>query len=230
MGYRAIAGGKGWGGAAPKRGPVVMEPGAIVSGISAIVALVAAAISWSSSRHAKRNADKALGDLPPFIEVFQTEESIHGDRLPAIAVQITNYNRRAILLRRLDVEVDDRYTAFRTTRDDETDVDKLALAGIVASNMDREYSHFVYNPPLRLPGNRLLGTTPPRYDFQFCVTVRESEFLGAWPAPAHVNIEYSVAGAEHVFQCQFDITLHRWSPGTFKSRFRVLPKSPDDNA
>jgi hypothetical protein len=203
-----------------------IEPQTIVSSIAAAIAAGAALIAWRSSIHAKRNADKALGEIDPFIEVFQIESTLYGGGIPRVAVQITNYNRRAMLLRRLEFETNDGFIAYRISDHD----DQMALAGIVDAiirdegELD-EVVQYSYDPPLRLPGNRSLGTNPPNYEFLYQVTEKVGRTTD-WRTIVGINIEYAIDGTDKVHKEHFEREIMRNGVTEFTARFRSLPGAP----
>jgi hypothetical protein len=194
----------------------------LIGAVSALIAAGSALVAWQSSSHSKRNADKALGDVEPFIEMFQLESTFYGGKIPRVAVAITNYNRRAMLLHRIEFETNDGYIAYRVSDQD----DRMALAGIVSAIVqgDREPDdmvHYRYDPPLRLPGNRSLGANPPQYDFVFDVTPRDNS--EQWETIVGINVEYILDGDDKKVFRRFERKIIKNGVKEFSERFRSLP-------
>ena len=202
----------------------MIDPQTYIAAFAAVVALLAAGFAWRSSNHAKRNADKALGDIEPFIEVFQVEGTLYGN-IPQVAVQITNHNRHSLHLSKLSFETNDGFIAYRVSDEDE----QLALAGIVDVIMDEDEqedaTHYSYEPPLRLPGNRLLAGHPPAYEFVFQVTERGGSG-DEWRTVVGVNIEFTLGDDHEVRRVNFQREVRRNEASEWNARFRSMPTTP----
>lgn len=203
-----------------------IEPQTVVSSVAAIIAAGAALIAWRSSTHAKRNADKALGDIEPFVEVFQTEKSLYNSETPCISVLMTNLNRRAMLLHKLELETNTEFIAYRTQGDDI----ELAFAGIIDVMVDDEagYSadtHYLYEPPLRLPGHPSLAGDPPQYEFQYHVLERNGKQM-EWQTTVGVNVKFTLDGQTEPTELRLELEVHRNGVEEWRSRFRSIPTKP----
>lgn len=89
-----------------------LKPNDYISIVSAVVAAIAAGFAFVSSKHAKRQADAVLGEIPPSFGAYQNPTEEYSS-IASLSIEIINHNRRALLIEEVSLEYPNTVLIYR---------------------------------------------------------------------------------------------------------------------
>lgn len=195
-----------------------MDAGNWIAVVAALVACVAAFFSYRSSQQSKRTADKALGDLPPFIHVYQDPETGKVGDAPVVVIQVVNHNRRPMHIVGFEVVTNDGYIAYQSTGDS-----RETIGHIISAVRDDPAEIAGQIQDALVPGNVSLSVPTP-VEYRFVVT-KNGDVMPS-TTDVGVTLVYRLNGDAETTTFSTIVTAERRPEGDVRNLRRLTPSQP----